>query len=211
MRRLCSVVGRYPMRKRLRHVHTGHPVPPPQGSVPGNDCNDRCIPDSAWPLQGKSELITSRHYGQAWSLLDSFEWWKSLSWNTVRRPNPVLRSDKPGAIGRGRHQLVCDRTCCSSGYKSMCAKATAVPACWAGGRRARVREAVLVAAFGELIDPDRWRYRVHTLIATFRAPFLCRAVRTGDPIDDELIRHSIRVTLAARAGLLSADRSFPDQ
>ncbi len=42
------------------------------------------------------------------------------------------------------------------------------------------------------------------LLTTFRAPLFYRMVTTGDPIDEDLIRHAARVTLtAADAGLLS--------
>lgn len=44
----------------------------------------------------------------------------------------------------------------------------------------------------------------NAFLTTFRAPLFYRMVTTGDPIDDELITRSARVTLmAARAGLLS--------
>lgn len=44
-----------------------------------------------------------------------------------------------------------------------------------------------------------------TLLATLRAPLFYRMVTTGEPIDDELVAHSVRLTLAAaRAGLLSS-------
>ena len=44
----------------------------------------------------------------------------------------------------------------------------------------------------------------NALLTTFRAPLFYRMVTTGDPIDEDLIEHSARVTLtAARAGLLS--------
>lgn len=44
----------------------------------------------------------------------------------------------------------------------------------------------------------------NALLTTFRAPLFYRMVTTGDPIDEDLITHSARVTLtAARAGLLS--------
>jgi AcrR family transcriptional regulator len=44
----------------------------------------------------------------------------------------------------------------------------------------------------------------NALLTTFRAPLFYRMVTTGDPIDEDLIAHSARVTLtAARAGLLS--------
>jgi AcrR family transcriptional regulator len=43
----------------------------------------------------------------------------------------------------------------------------------------------------------------NALLTTFRAPLFYRMVTTGDPIDDDLIAQSTRVTLAAaRAGLL---------
>ena len=42
-----------------------------------------------------------------------------------------------------------------------------------------------------------------TLLTTFRAPLFYRMVTTGDPIDQALITHAVRVALsAARAGLL---------
>jgi AcrR family transcriptional regulator len=42
------------------------------------------------------------------------------------------------------------------------------------------------------------------LLTTFRAPLFYRMVTTGDPIDEDLITHTARVTLAAaHAGLLS--------
>ena len=42
------------------------------------------------------------------------------------------------------------------------------------------------------------------LLATLRAPLFYRMVTTGDPIDEELVTHAVRLTLtAARAGLLS--------
>jgi AcrR family transcriptional regulator len=44
----------------------------------------------------------------------------------------------------------------------------------------------------------------NTLLTTFRAPLFYRMVTTGDPIDEDLITHAARVTLAAaHAGLLS--------
>jgi AcrR family transcriptional regulator len=44
----------------------------------------------------------------------------------------------------------------------------------------------------------------NALLTTFRAPLFYRMVTTGDPIDDDLIAQTTRVTLAAaRAGLLS--------
>ena len=44
----------------------------------------------------------------------------------------------------------------------------------------------------------------NALLTTFRAPLFYRMVTTGDPIDEALITHAVRVTLnAARAGLLS--------
>jgi AcrR family transcriptional regulator len=44
----------------------------------------------------------------------------------------------------------------------------------------------------------------NALLTTFRAPLFYRMVTTGDPIDEDLITHSVHVTLAAaRAGLLS--------
>jgi AcrR family transcriptional regulator len=44
----------------------------------------------------------------------------------------------------------------------------------------------------------------NVLLTTFRAPLFYRMVTTGDPIDDDLIAQTTRVTLAAaRAGLLS--------
>jgi AcrR family transcriptional regulator len=46
----------------------------------------------------------------------------------------------------------------------------------------------------------------NALLTTFRAPLFYRMVTTGDPIDEDLITHSVRVTLAAaHAGLLSTD------
>jgi len=43
------------------------------------------------------------------------------------------------------------------------------------------------------------------LLTTFRAPLFYRMVTTGDPVDEALIAHAVRVALtAARAGLLSA-------
>ena len=43
----------------------------------------------------------------------------------------------------------------------------------------------------------------NSLLTTFRAPLFYRMVTTGDPIDEELIAQTTRVTLtAARAGLL---------
>jgi hypothetical protein len=43
-----------------------------------------------------------------------------------------------------------------------------------------------------------------TLLTTFRAPLFYRMVTTGDPIDEDLIAQTTRVTLAAaRAGSLS--------
>jgi AcrR family transcriptional regulator len=53
---------------------------------------------------------------------------------------------------------------------------------------------------GELpVDTD-----TDALITTFRAPFFCRIVTTGGLIDEGLITHATRVTLAAaRAGALS--------
>ena len=45
----------------------------------------------------------------------------------------------------------------------------------------------------------------NALLTTFRAPLFYRMVTTGDPIDEDLIAHSVRITLtAARAGLLSS-------
>jgi AcrR family transcriptional regulator len=45
---------------------------------------------------------------------------------------------------------------------------------------------------------------VNALLTTFRAPLFYRMVTTGDPIDEALITHAMRVALnAARAGLLS--------
>jgi AcrR family transcriptional regulator len=45
----------------------------------------------------------------------------------------------------------------------------------------------------------------NALLTTFRAPLFYRMVTTGDPIDEDLITHSVRVTLAAaHAGLLSS-------
>ena len=45
----------------------------------------------------------------------------------------------------------------------------------------------------------------NALLTTFRAPLFYRMVTTGDPIDEALIAHAVRVALnAARAGLLSA-------
>lgn len=44
----------------------------------------------------------------------------------------------------------------------------------------------------------------NALLTTFRAPLFYRMVTTGDPIDEALITHAVRVALnAARAGLLS--------
>ena len=44
----------------------------------------------------------------------------------------------------------------------------------------------------------------NALLTTFRAPLFYRMVTTGDPIDEDLIAQTARVTLAAaRAGLLS--------
>ena len=44
----------------------------------------------------------------------------------------------------------------------------------------------------------------NALLTTFRAPLFYRMVTTGDPIDEDLIAQTTRVTLAAaRAGLLS--------
>lgn len=44
----------------------------------------------------------------------------------------------------------------------------------------------------------------HALLTTFRAPLFYRMVTTGDPIDQALLAHAVRVALnAARAGLLS--------
>jgi hypothetical protein len=46
-------------------------------------------------------------------------------------------------------------------------------------------------------DPD-------AVLTTFRAPLFYRMVTTGDPIDDELVNRSARVTLlAGGAGLLT--------
>jgi len=45
----------------------------------------------------------------------------------------------------------------------------------------------------------------NALLTTFRAPLFYRMVTTGDPIDEDLIAHSVRITLAAaRAGLLTS-------
>jgi AcrR family transcriptional regulator len=45
----------------------------------------------------------------------------------------------------------------------------------------------------------------NALLTTFRAPLFYRMVTTGDPIDEDLIVQSVRVTLvAAHAGLLSS-------
>jgi AcrR family transcriptional regulator len=45
---------------------------------------------------------------------------------------------------------------------------------------------------------------INALLTTFRAPLFYRLVTTGDPIDDDLIAQTTRVTLAAaHAGLLS--------
>jgi AcrR family transcriptional regulator len=45
---------------------------------------------------------------------------------------------------------------------------------------------------------------INALLSTFRAPLFYRMVTTGDPIDEDLIAQTTRVTLAAaRAGLLS--------
>jgi hypothetical protein len=44
----------------------------------------------------------------------------------------------------------------------------------------------------------------NALLTTFRAPLFYRMVTTGDPIDEDAIAQTTRVTLAAaRAGLLS--------
>ncbi len=44
----------------------------------------------------------------------------------------------------------------------------------------------------------------NALLTAFRAPLFYRMVTTGDPIDEALITHAVRVALnAARAGLLS--------
>lgn len=48
------------------------------------------------------------------------------------------------------------------------------------------------------------RADANAVLTTFRAPLFYRMVTTGDPIDEELIAHSVLVTLsAARDGLLS--------